>query len=109
MLKDFGCQDNSEPQIQKLACVGVFSILTTRSKNDKEDTEGCCGDYLRVHILFLEYEWANVIWVHVKNCFQQSRLEKKRKKEKKLRQIQLFLPDVNQTHVKTHTHNEKIR
>lgn len=56
MLKDFGCQDNSEPQFQNLACVGVFSILTTRSKNEKEDTEGCCGDYLRVHILFLEYE-----------------------------------------------------
>lgn len=33
-----------------------------------------CWDYLRVYILFFEYERAYFIWVHIEDSFQQSRL-----------------------------------
>lgn len=34
-------------------------------------------DYLCIHVLFFEYEWAYFIWIHIENSFQQSRLKER--------------------------------
>lgn len=64
----------------------IFFILAIISNNKRKQlrrSESFCWDYLRVHILFLEYERAHFIRVHIENCFQQSRLEGREAESKK--------------------------